>query len=89
MIDREEAVEILSEISEKRYGHQFVSLQMAIDSLKQPSVDEILDKISARIKEMIAGCERGKEIVGDDFGIFAISIQAYSNVLEIIEEYKE
>lgn len=88
MIDREEAVEILSEISEKRYGHQFVLLRMAIEALKQPSVAEILDKISAEIKGRIADCEHGKEIVGDDFGIFAISIQTYSNVLKIIEKYK-
>lgn len=77
MTDREKAVEILSEISEKRYGHQFVSLQMAIEALKQPSVTEILDKISAEIKRMeyhMIDCD---------------VLVSQEEVLEIIEKYKK
>lgn len=77
----------------QKYSSNVTHLDNAMQRLNElieihKAESDVLDKLSTEIESMIAGCKRGKEIMGDDFGVFAISIQAYSNVLEIIEEYK-
>lgn len=76
----EEHVKTLKKLNGLGYYHEVIANG-------QP-LSEVLDEISAEIEGMITGCERGREIMGDDFGIYAFSIQAYSNVLKIVEEHK-
>ena len=47
-----------------------------------------LDKLSEEIKADIEGFKRGEEMFGDDAGIYSINIQAYTNVLKLIDKYK-
>ena len=62
-LPREEAIAILSDLNETRYGNQLESLHMAIEALKQPSINEVIDMMETEVENNAEENEHGDSVV--------------------------
>lgn len=50
--------------------------------------DDACDKMITGVTQFIDGCNHCADLIGDEYGVFAIAVQAYQNVLNAINECK-